>query len=64
MSHKLFLHSIFSNGHVWAFLQPVDAAEVGIEQLVGHCQVDEYSVESPKGIAVSCQLEHNMSGIA
>ena len=30
MSHKLFLHSIFSNGRVWAFLQQVDAAEAAV----------------------------------
>ena len=27
MSHKLFRHSILSNGRVWAFLKQVDAAE-------------------------------------
>ena len=27
MSHRLFLHSIFSNARVWAFLKQVDEAE-------------------------------------
>ncbi len=27
MSHKLFRHSILSNGRIWAFLKQVDAAE-------------------------------------
>ena len=27
MSHKLFRHSMLSNGRVWAFLKQVDAAE-------------------------------------
>ena len=43
---------------------PGDADATGrIEGLVGHCQVDENSVESPQGIAISSELEHNILAI-
>ena len=37
MSHTLFVHSIFSNARVWAFLKQVDATEAQSWDYASYC---------------------------
>ena len=50
MSHKLFLHSSFSNARVWAFLKKVDAAEAQMCRSAGcpHCGRELHSATYPR----------------
>ena len=50
MSHRLFLHSIFSNSRVWAFLKQVDEAEAARWRSAGcpHCGAALHSATYPR----------------